>query len=340
MARIERGRVRQRGVDGGAGVRSLGELGAQPAALGDAAALAALGEQHAFDGALCAEVLFARQQTEDDRGQAEDVARRAHVGAVLLDLLGRGVAGRAAGRADEGAGRRALFARDAEVGDLEQLVGAEAAAEDVPRRHVAVHDAHLVDGLEPARQTRDGERGAVRIESVAGLLDGEIDALVERRALGAAVHVLEREPRQLHLDAALGHAHGAAVDQAHDEGRRRDALVQAAQRDRLLVDREPRRLALLAHHARPDDLQHHGRVPLGRAPEREERHGEAAGAERPVELVAHLALVRRLQRQARQRAEQVVFWRDQDHNRAGEDSPPGPARSSAFGRGRSSSVCA
>src|SRR4029079_17374175 len=98
-------------------------------------------------------------------------------------------------------GGDAARAGHAEVGDLEDFLGAEAAAEDVVGLEIAVDHADLVDGDEAAREALDGVRGARRIEARGVGADAVLDALGERGALGPAVHVLDDDPGE--IDAAF-----------------------------------------------------------------------------------------------------------------------------------------
>ena len=127
------------------------------------------------------------------QAKREHVRVRAHADGAGHGLLGRGVADGSDRDAAERGGEP-LRAGDAEIGDLEDFGLAEAAAQDVARREVAVDDAHAVDREHARGQATHQVRDAVRFEREARAIDAVGDALLERRALDAAVHVLDGEP--------------------------------------------------------------------------------------------------------------------------------------------------
>ncbi len=108
-------------------------------------------------------------------------------------LLRRRVAARPDAPTREGV-REALGARHAEVGDLEDLGLAEAAAQHVAGREIAVDDAHRVDRREARGEATERVRRSDRIEGVAGAVHRVGDAILEGGALDAAVDVLDRNP--------------------------------------------------------------------------------------------------------------------------------------------------
>jgi len=263
-------------------------------------------------GAGRGKVVFAGQQVVDDRGAAEDVGPRADASRVEPGKLRRCEAGRADEEAPERR-RDARGPRQAEVRDLEQLVIAEAAAEDVVRLQIAVDDRHLVDGGDALRERFDGMRGAAGIERRARLLDGIRDALRERRPLRASVHVLEREPGDVERAFPAFHAKRPRVDEAHDERRRRHPLVQAPERDCLLLHHHRGRGPGIRHERRPQDLHDGGCLPLRRQAQREERRRHPPSSDRAVEAVRDAARELGGQDGASQRADHPFVAVDAQH---------------------------
>ena len=93
---------------------------------------------------------------------------------------------------------------------------------------VAMHDADRVDLIHAFGQRVHDARRAGGVERKAGFAHRVAHALLQGGALEPAVHVLERDPRQLEALAEGLEAEGAGVEQPHHERRGRDALVQAA----------------------------------------------------------------------------------------------------------------
>ena len=80
-------------------------------------------------------------------------------------------------------------------------------------------------------------RRADRLERIARLVDRIGHAILERRALDTAVHVLDSNPRRGWQSEVSG---AAGVHEAHHEWARRHALVETPERDGLLLCHELR----------------------------------------------------------------------------------------------------
>ena len=206
----------------------------------------------------------------------QHAAQRVDVGAAVdrpgLDLLGGDVVGRAdpRARAREAAGGAEPLGQP-EVGQVDVLVVALAADQDVGRLDVAVHQAALVRGVE-----RRGDRGRHALHAVQVEL-----ALVDDVAQVRAGHEAHRQVEHAVVFAA-------AVD-------RDDVRV-------LQRGRQPR-LGLEAGHRvgvlgvlRRDDLQRHGAVELGVGRLVDDPH--PAAVEHPLDRVARELRARLQSRQA------------------------------------------
>src|ERR1051325_4554458 len=93
---------------------------------------------------ISVEVMRAGEQVVDDAGEREHVRRGSHR-LTLTALLGCRVAGRADAETREGAAEP-FGTRQAEIRDLEDLALAEAAAEHVARREIAMDDPDRMNG--------------------------------------------------------------------------------------------------------------------------------------------------------------------------------------------------
>ena len=160
-----------------------------------------------------------------------------------------------------------------------KIVVAEAAAEHVVGLEIAVDDAHVVHGREAAREALHRVRRARGVEGRPRHLEAVIHALRERGALGPAVHVLDHDPGHGDMLAPVGDGIGARIDVAHDERRRRHALVEATERDRLLLDDERRRRASLGRERRFEHLDDDRHLALRGDAEGVKDHAHAALAE-------------------------------------------------------------
>jgi hypothetical protein len=204
---------------------------------------------------------------------------------LLIARLGRGVAHGAEREPREGA-IEPFGARDAEVGDLEDLRLTEAAAEHVPRRQIAVDHVYGVDRREARGQAAQRVRRAHRVESEARLVDRIGDAIFERRAFDASVDVFDRDPRR---GLRPEDVRAARVDETHDERRGRHALVQASERHGLFL-RDQLGLHVRVGERRQHHLHDHRRRTLRALPPSEVRHAHTALAHVPLQEVANVRL--------------------------------------------------
>ncbi len=145
--------------------------------------------------------------------------------------------------------------------------------------------ADLVDGHEAAREAVDGVRRARGVEAEAGGAEAVLDALRERRPLGAAVHVLDDDPGEIDAPRADRQPERPRVDEAHDEGRGRDALVEAAERDRLFLDDQRRGGPGALNEGGAEHLHHHRRLALGRDADGVEDDAHRALADAPDDAI-------------------------------------------------------
>jgi len=100
--------------------------------------------------------------------------------------------------------------------------------------------------------------------------------------------VLDRSPWQLQR-APLGlHRQGAGVDEPHHERRGGQALVEPAQRHRLLAHHQRRLLAEAAHDRRAQHLEDDVDLAAGGPARGKERDEQPAVVQRTFELEAHL----------------------------------------------------
>ena len=272
----------KRVVDLPAGRLPLRELGSEPGGAADAPALRPPDVGKDILDRPDGKVLLAGQEEVDHGAEAEQIGPRPDRALIERQQLGGRVPGGAEQHPSERRGDPAR-SRDAEVCELEDLVGAEAAAENVLGLDVAVNDAHLVDRRQAPREALDRVRGARGRERGAGTPKRVRNAGRQGRALQAAVHVLERQPRQ--VDASGCEGERPRVEQPHHEGSRRDALGQPAEGDGFLLHQHGRVRSRLAHEGRPQDLDHRGRLTVRAHAEREEGDGHASLAQYRAEPI-------------------------------------------------------
>ena len=151
---------------------------------------------------LAGERLAPRQELVQDDAEREDVAAAVH--GRSGDLFRRHVVG----RSQELAGRRQVRGgdlRDAEVGDLDLLVGRD---DDVGRLDVAVDDPFAVGVVHRLRDLRDhvgdlvpGERGLLDQEALQGLALDVLHRDVGDLRVGVLADVVDRDDVGVREDA-------------------------------------------------------------------------------------------------------------------------------------------
>ena len=179
------------------------------------------------------------------RGE-QHAAERVDVGAgielVAVDLLGRGVVGRAHPLAGGGQrGRRAVAAREPEVGEVHvRPVRQRPRHEQVRRLHVAVHEAARVRGV---------ERRAACATSSAASAGSSLPRGGDHPAEVGAVHEAHRDEQPVAVLAGLVHRDHVRVVE-----RRRDPRLAREPRPEGVVAREVRRDQLERDRAIEGDL--------------------------------------------------------------------------------------
>jgi hypothetical protein len=166
LAGVPGGRPGKERVDAPANVRALAKLRAESTRVEDTPPLAAVRLEKRRGGRLPFQIGFPRERVKERATQAENVRMRPNEGrGVREQLLGRGVSGRA--EHDVPVGRlEPLRSGEAEIADLEDLGGSEAAAEHVVRLDVPVHDADGMDRLEAFGEREEEPDRSLRFESV------------------------------------------------------------------------------------------------------------------------------------------------------------------------------
>src|SRR5262249_470225 len=148
---------------------------------------------------------------------------------------------RIAGRTDQQATERDRDSArpcNAEIGNLEDFLIPEPAAEDIARREISMNDTDVVNGNQATRDALKRVSRTPGVEREAGVLDRMFESLGERRSLDPTMNVLESEPRQLALAAIADRGDLTDVDQADDKRAIWDPFIEPTERNRFFANHD------------------------------------------------------------------------------------------------------